>query len=161
MGWLGRGVIPALLFCYALPAFASAPGTAKDTFLRLNDCATSRAITGCRDDVTEDSHALFDRFDGYGLASCLPDDVTFMSQTALKNHTIIRAKTAATGKTRYLRLLFSKEHSKWKLDIPASLHQSMGEDWEKRLSLIEALYVALRQQMGDKLDCNTARALAK
>lgn len=162
MGWLRRGAIPAFLFtcATALGAVpAQAESHAKSIFNHLNHCASAHAIDDCRQYVTSSSTALFDRFNGYGLANCLPEDVRFLSEISSGPYTIIRARMAITGKTRFLRLLFSEEKGQWKLDIPASLQHAMGDRWQHNLALTEALYVALRQQMGGKLDCKSARAM--
>ena len=164
MGWFRRGVIPAFLFMCAVTLASAShakPQSAKTVFNTLNACAKSHAIDECREHVTASSVALFDRFNSYGLASCLPQDVTFVSELNSGGHTIIRAKTTHNGKVRFMRLIFSLEEDSWKLDVPESLHRSMGEKWEKQLAMTEALYLALREQMGGKLDCNTAQSLAQ
>ncbi len=104
---------------------------------------------------------MYDRFNKYGLADCLPDDVTFVSEEKGKEQTTIRAKTDVNGQLRYMRLVFSREEDQWKFDLPASLKRGMGEKWEQKVAMTEALYLALQQQMGGKLDCTTARSLAK
>ena len=161
MGWFRRGVIPAFLFSCAMAASAQAQESAHQIFDLINDCAKAKAIDDCRQYVTADSVALYDRFNKYGLSSCLPDDVTFVSEEKGKEQTTIRARTDVNGQLKYMRLVFSREEDQWKFDIPASLKRGMGEKWEQKVAMTEALYLAMQQQMGGKLDCNTARSLAK
>ncbi len=161
MGMVRRREISAFLFCCIGAASAHAASNARDTFNALNACAKSHEIDNCREDLTASSVAMFDRFNGYGLADCLPSDVTYVSESKSGQHDIIRAKTTYNGTQRYMRLIFSMEENKWKLDVPASLERSMGPKWEKQVQTIETMYLLLRQQMGGKLDCSTVQALAK
>lgn len=141
-----------------VPALSLEP-TAHDTFKLLHKCIKSETLHQCREDITADSVALYDRFDGYGLVNCLPEDITFVSEKRSKEQAIVRAKTTINKEMRFLRLVFSDEEGRWKFDIPSSLKQAVGNDWENKVKITEQLYLALRKQFGNKLDCKSVQAL--
>jgi hypothetical protein len=161
LGWLRRRAISAFLFpAVFLPATAlSLEPTAQDTFKQLHQCIKSEKLYQCREDITADSVTLYDRFDSYGLVNCLPDDITFVSEKRSKEQAIVRAKTTINKEMRFLRLVFSDEEGRWKFDIPSSLKQAIGDDWENKVKVTEQLYLVLRKQFGNKLDCASVRAL--
>ena len=60
-----------------------------------------------------------------------------------------------------MRLFFSQEQGKWKLDIPASLQSGIGNDWQKRVDMTEQVYLMLKQKLGSKMDCSMLQAMVK
>lgn len=140
---------------------AHAADSARTGFLRMESCVEKRSLEKCRDDITADSVILYDRFTGYNLARCLPAKVQYISQKPLGKHMLVRASAQDGRQDHVLRLVFSQEEAKWKLNVPESLHLWLGDNWQNRITLIEQLYLMLRQQFGDRLDCSSAQALVK
>lgn len=149
----------AFFMCISVNAYAA--GAAKDSFYRINDCVKKEDSQGCKDLFTASSFPLYDRFASYGLMNCLPKDAEYVSQKEMGSHFMIRASATDLGNKRFMRLYFVKEEGEWKLDVPYSLYQSMGKNWEKQIEMIESLYLLMKQQFGSKLDCNTIRNLVK
>ena len=147
-------VLPLLLF--APPAFAD---STKAALTRINECLKTHQDKTCRDVITKGSQALYTRFTNHDLMGCLPSKVIYMSEQAYGKSIVVRASSQVNDTTRYMRLVLSKE-SLWKLDIPASLKLSMGENWEKQVEMTEKIYLMMKQQMGAQLNCEAIRALA-
>lgn len=142
-------------------ANAYATGAAKDSFYRIDDCVKKEDTQGCKDLFTASSFPLYDRFASYGLMNCLPKDAQYVSQKEDGSYIMIRASATDLGNKRFMRMYFVKEEGEWKLDVPYSLSQSMGKNWQKQLEMIENFYLLMKQQFGSKLDCNTIRNLVK
>jgi len=133
----------------------------QDSITQLNQCLPKTDPSACRALVTASSVALYNRFVSYDLLKCLPQPVTYVSQEHKGAQTIIRSSVMVNGTQRFLRLIYVEEEGKWKLDIPESLHLSMGNNWEKQVNMTEQIYVMLKQQMGEQFSCNTLLTLVK
>jgi len=120
-------------------------------------------IAFCHSIITQDSHPLFDRFASYKLMPCLPTDFTYVSEEKSEPHIIVKATMPIGGNmVNILRLVFTPgADGSLKLDIPASLQRGLGEKWESKIQLSEQLYLMMRQNMGDKLTCDTLTGLVK
>ncbi len=147
-----------LLLIIAAPAWADSP---RESFDRINACIKKQDTSTCRQHVTASSIQLYDRFVSYGLTDCLPKDANFVSQTPAGKSVLIRASTNDGGKERFMRLLFVQEEDRWKLDVPESLHTAMGDNWQNQVNLIEQIYLLMKQNMGDKLNCTMIRDMAR
>lgn len=151
------GII-TILFLTSSTSFAAEP-SARNSFEQINNCTRREDAQSCRDLFTASSISLYDRFMSYGLVNCLPKDAQYDSQQNLGKTVLIRASVTDLGKKRYMRMFFVEEEGQWKLDVPESLHTAMGKDWKKQIEITENIYLLMRKQFGEKLDCNTIRSL--
>jgi hypothetical protein len=147
-----------LLLFLAAPAIADAP---KDALSRLNRCIAANDSAACREEVTANSIALYDRFAQHRLMHCLPHDVEAVSQRNAGPFRVVRVSATVGQEKRYLRLWMAEEEGAWKLDIPASLTSGLGENWENTVNGTEALYVLMKRQLGDKLGCAVIQGMAE
>lgn len=152
-------LLSAILMLASASAYAA--GSARGSFDSINNCVKKEDTQGCKDLFTASSISLYDRFASYGLMNCLPKDAVFDSQKEEDNHVMIRAGATDTGSQRFMRLFFTQEEGKWKLDVPYSLSKSMGKNWEKQIQMVENIYLLMKQQLGGQLDCNMIRALVQ
>ena len=125
----------------------------KDAFADLNRCIQQQNIAQCRSLVTADSTDLYDRFVSYGVIECLPKDATYISQKPAENEIYITVSVTSAGEKRYMGLMFAYEDAQWKLDVPNSLHNGLGDNWENQVNAIEKIYLIMHQTMGAKLNC--------
>ena len=154
-------VILLLAAAFMHPTHAADTGAQK-AFSRLVSAANSGDTQLCEPNLTRASQAYCDRFIGYGLLSCLPTAVSIESTKPQGNHIIVRVRIDGIGETpRYARLAYIKEQGSWKLDVPHTLRTGLGRDWEKRVNLMEQVYLIMRAQMGDTIDCKQLQALAE
>ena len=151
-----------LLSLIANPAFALAKteDTVKTAANRIAACVESRNANDCRENITASSASLFNRFVNYNLMDCLPQSVTYLSKKPIKKAMQVRVQTTSNDKKTIARLIFQQEENTWKLDIPESLRQGIGENWESQLNATEQVYLMLKGQMGDKINCGMIRNLA-
>lgn len=135
----------------ASPSYAAG---ARDAFELINNCAKNKYATPCRVILTPESLTLFDHFNSYGLAKCLPGDVKFVSATPAPPYSIIRASTSITGQPRTMRLAFIQNNGgEWKLDVPESLRIGMGQNWKQQVDAMDQLYSYLHKQLKGGLGC--------
>ncbi|MBY0406922.1 MAG: hypothetical protein K2Q01_04470 [Rickettsiales bacterium] len=135
--------------------------TVKAATARLAACVQARDVSACRENLTAGSVELYDRFTGYDLMDCLPEEARYRSHVAEGEDTaLVRAYVTSGGKKNGVRLVMQQEEDKWKLDIPESLHRGLGEKWEDQLNATEQVYLLLRSQLGDRLNCASIRGLA-
>lgn len=153
-------LLPALLV-FGLPSLATADNAgAQDAFLRLNHCIQQE--TGdCRSLMTASSVPLYTRLNADGLMYCIPKDATYLTEEPAGNEIIVRASTMANGNQRIMRLHFSQEQGTWKLDIPSTLKAGIGDKWQQNVDMTEQLYLALRKQLGDQMNCSVVLAMFK
>ncbi len=142
-----------LLFL-ALPAEAATP---RQTFDALNACVKKDDAPACREQVTASSVELYDRFAGYGLLHCLPQDAAYISEKKSGAHRLVRAQTGEG----MVRLLFVEEEGAWKLDVPETLHTGLGPKWRQRVNAIEQVYVMMKTKLGSRMNCALVQGLAK
>jgi len=142
-----------------LPAQANAADSIKDAATRVATCVQKRDVTTCRDNITASSVELFNRFASHDLLDCLPQTASYVSSKAEGETMQVRAHIT-TGQTKStIRLTFQQEEDTWKLDIPETLRHGIGETWESQLAATEQVYLMLRSQMGDNLNCSMIRNL--
>ena len=141
-------------------AVAKSEDAVKIAAIRIATCVESRNEAACRDNITASSISLFSRFANYDLMDCLPQSVTYLSKKPMKKSMQVRAQATTNDKKTNVRLVFQQEENVWKLDIPESLRQGIGENWESQLNATEQVYLLLKAQMGDKLNCGMIRNLA-
>lgn len=141
-----------LLFLLGSP-YALAENSAKSSFEHISECVQKGDVDGCHGLLTASSEPLYTRFVDYDLVSCLPKNIGYISQKKSGSHVIIRSSVSVGDNTRYTRLAFVEEEGQWKLDVPESLRIGMGENWQKQIDATEQIYLMLRQQMGNQLNC--------
>lgn len=147
-----------LLLLLSSPALADSP---RDAVQRLSACVSGNDAAACREEVTASSVSLYDRFAKYRLMHCLPQPVRYESQKTSGAHRIVRASAPTGESRRFFRLWMVEEEGGWKLDIPASLKASLGENWQKTVDGTEALYLLMKKQLGDKLGCAMIQGMAE
>jgi hypothetical protein len=143
------------------PAAAYAGSTPQESFDAVSQCLHRHDTKHCRSQLTADSLSIYDRFVSYGLVQCIPADVTMVSQEPRDRAMLIRASAQVNDKKRIMRLIFVQDKNDWKLDIPESLHSAMGDNWESQVAMTEQLYLMLRPQMGDQINCSMIQNLMK
>ena len=127
-------------------------------FENLRECVMNNDPERCRAHITPASVDLFNRFASYNLLICLPTNWTVESEKKNGAITVVTASMPASSRSRYItRLVFSGD----KLDLPATLRLGMGEKWQNRIQLSEQLYLMMKQNMGDKLTCDTIASLVE
>ncbi len=142
-----------------LPMQAYAQGSVKDAANRIAACVKARNAEACRENITASSADIFDRFASYDLMDCLPQSATYISSKPDGSAMQVRAAVTTGDKKSNVRLLFQQEEEEWKLDIPGTLREGIGENWESQLNATEQVYQMLKGQMGDKLNCTMIRNL--
>jgi hypothetical protein len=147
-------VIAAVL-CLANANGAHA-ASARAAFDALNGCLLSKAPSACRGMLTTSSLPLYDRISSYDVLDCLPKENSYVSEQIQGKYTFVRATTQLGNTPRFLKLAFIGG----KLDIPHSLKLAIGENWEKQVNAVEAVYLMLKAQLGGKLNCATVQGLA-
>lgn len=131
----------------------------QETASRLSACVRDRSAETCRDNMTASSVALFDRFASYNLMDCLPQSATYLSQKPEGAAMLVRATVVTNEKKSVVKLIFQQEEDRWKLDLPETLRRGIGENWEGQVDATEKVYLLLRSQMGDNLNCTMIRNL--
>jgi hypothetical protein len=147
-------VIAAYFLCAMhMPAWAITPSVPVDS---LKTCILNNDAASCKTLLTPNSFTLFDRFASYGLLVCVPSNWTVESEKRQNASTIITASIPASNRSRYITRMVYRGN---KLDIPASLRLGMGEKWESKINLSEQLYLMMKQNMADKLTCDTIASI--
>lgn len=158
MSYLQRTLI--MLWCLLIPCAALATDTSVKTAVNeVAVCVHDRNAQACRNTITASSLGLFNRFVSYDLMDCLPQSAAYLSQKAEGTAMQVRATITTNDKKTIVRLIFQQEEDQWKLDIPETLRRGMGDNWEGQLNATEQVYLMLRSQMGDKLNCTMIRNL--
>jgi hypothetical protein len=156
-----RNIILLFLSLFLLISTAAwAENNAKSSFEQISNCVQKGYVDDCHGLLTASSEPLYTRFVNYDLVSCLPKDIGYISQKKSGNHVIIRSSVSVGDNTRYTRLAFVEEEGQWKLDVPESLRIGMGEDWQRQIDATEQIYLMLRKQMGNQLNCGMIENLA-
>lgn len=151
--------ISSLILLAALlpqPAFAE---TVKDAANRVTACIKARDAQTCRDNITASSVDIYNRFVSYDLMDCLPQKAAYVSSTPKGDAMLVRATVTTNDKKSNVRLIFQQEEDRWKLDIPETLRQGIGDNWEGQVNATEQVYLMLKKQMGGQLNCSMIRNL--
>ena len=141
-----------------MPALAE-DAAVQEAAIRVADCVNTRDADACRSEITANSARMFERFVSYNLMDCLPQHATFVSSKPDGAMMRVRATVMMGDKESTVRLIFQQEKGQWKLDIPETLHQGLGANWQNQLDATEQLYLMLRSQMGDTLNCEMVTKL--
>ncbi len=93
---------------------------------------------------------------------CLPTDFTYESESVEDGQVVVKATMPAGGGKEYIiRLVFASTPQGVRFDIPASLKRGLGEKWENKIQMSEQIYLMMKQNMGDKLNCDMLNGLIK
>ena len=156
-----RYFLLSIWFLWCGPVLAS-DITARASFdalaaaVKANDAAKARAY------LTQDSQSLYDRFVSYKLLACVPKDTVFVSEQPQGSYRLLKGSlTDLANKKRTARLLFSKENGEWKLNLPLTLRNGLGKNWQNQVHLSEQLFLIIRKQTGGTFNCNDIRELAQ
>lgn len=145
------------IFSFNASAHADTP---RAGIKRLSTCLGADRLMDCRSYITASSVELFDRFESYKLADCLPKSLEYVSEKTQRSHMAVRSRFQSGGKPHIARLLLVEEENQWKLDIPETLRSGLGENWETQLNATEQVFLLMRQQMGGNLNCAVLQNLA-
>ena len=148
-----------LFLSSAVCAFAES--SAKASFEAINACVKKDDTVACKDYFTANSMSLYTRFMSYGLMECLPKNAEYYSEEPKDKNILLRAAVTQNDKQRYMRLIFSEEEGKWKIDVPESLRISMGKNWGNQVNMTEQVYLLMKKRMGDQLNCSMILGLVK
>lgn len=147
-----------LLIGLLLPSPALAE-TVPQAVEKLAACVTARDVPACRQRLTAASLPVFERFAAYKLMGCLPESAGYLAHSLKKPFALVDARISLSQEDYKTSLVFRREHGFWKLDLPETLRRGLGEQWEGRLGMVENLYLMMKSQLGDKLNCDSIRAL--
>jgi len=148
----------AILASIALLSSPAIAGGGQEALARINACLKAPAQKACEPALTKTSQSFYQRLVTNDLLACLPTKITYISEKTSGKNLVLRATTDKGRNGRVLRLLLSQEKD-WKLDIPATLRLSMGENWETQVNMTEQIYLVMKQQMGGKLNCAAIEGL--
>lgn len=109
--------------------------------------------------LSDASQPLFQRFWRYDLQGCIPYNASYMGEKQHGNVTYVKAGITSNGYQEFAELAFIKERGQWKLDLPESFRSAWDENWQQRLDQAELVYVTMKSQLGDQLNCDTLRGL--
>src|SRR4051812_4204123 len=99
-----RLLLLSALFC---PAALADNATPQQAFKNIAHCVKQRDISACRPWLTTGSLAVYDRFTGYGLMDCLPEDATYVSEQVKTNQAVVRTRFTSQGSDHIARLSFT------------------------------------------------------
>lgn len=140
------------------PTPAHVKEVARDT-KNIAACVMRRDALACREYVTDNSKELFNRFVAYGLMDCLPEEGYYVNHELQDGYAQTRIHMNIGDSAFAADLYLRKQNDTWKLDVPHTFKQGMGEHWEKHITAIEQGYVFMKRYMGDKLNCSAVRQL--
>lgn len=112
--------------------------------------------------VTKNSVSMVNRLTAYNLNSCLPRDLAYAGESYEGDYAYITVETSyIEDKVLTSKLAFLYEGNRWKLDMPESFRYGLGENWEATLTQIESLYLAIKTQFGEVVNCTMVQNLVK
>jgi hypothetical protein len=151
------------LFLLLSPALAEAASSAGlQGFNTMKNCVMQNDANYCHSVITPDSYPLFDRFFAYKLMPCLPTDFTYQNEVAQVDGILVTATMPASNDRHYTaKMVFLPTPSGLKFDLPQSLKAGMGPNWENKIQLSEQLFLMMKANMGDKLNCDVIYSLIK
>ena len=148
-------LLPLLLV--STPAFADTP---REAFEGLHSCLT-REASSCSNYFTSGSQELYGKVVTYDLGRCVPQEVSYVSETGVGSSRMVRAKIVDGESTHMARFNFTQENGQWKLNLPETLKRGLGEKWQSYVMATEQAYVFLQAQLKVKPGCEMVSALAK
>ena len=137
-----------LLLSLLIPQAYADVKTLRDTAMLLEKAVRSNDISTCYQYSTRDSYPYIKRFFAYNPAHFLPKHLTYTAPKKYGNNMTINALAKQGNNDNGIRLIFSRENRKWKLNFPATMQDALGEDWEQQLAQIEQLYIIMQSSGG-------------
>ena len=151
-----------IILLLVFPYSAHADNITLQGVASLKACIMQNDKSFCHNVITPDSYQLFDKFFAYKLSPCLPSDLTFDSESGDDREKVVKIRTPAGGGKDYIvRMAFSIQNGVAKFNIPKTLRIGLGEKWQERLNMSEQLYLMMKQNMGDSLNCDLLTQLVK
>lgn len=139
-----------IICLYAMMAQAYAGEAEMKSLKRLMDATRSQGYTQARAQVTERSRPLFDRLWKQGVPLFFPEDAVLKKERTAGKFRYLWVSPAENPHAGNLILAFADEDGKAKLDLPETFRNGLGEDWPKKLDMLEQGYLMAKAQMGDE-----------
>ncbi len=116
---------------------------------RFIEQAQKKAPEAAKKYLTAQSHMVFDRLYKHDLTHLIPSNIHDVKKKIQTPYSYVWA--AQKNKPQSMSILaFRKEEGVMKLDLPETLRVGFGEDWPKRLDLIEQSYLFIKQYYGEE-----------
>lgn len=149
-----------LMLPLLLPVVSHAETPGMQGFKAIKQCIMQNDTRTCHAAMTQGSYEIFDKFSSYQLMPCLPTDFKYQSERNAGAKTIVKAEMPQDNNNNYyFRMVFVKQASQEKLDLPATLHAGLGDNWQNKLDTSEQIFLLMRQNMQGKLTCDVLQNL--
>ncbi len=140
-------VLVLLIFAFGS---AYAKTNPQDVVQRLLSYSDARQPEQAKQYMTARSHALFDRLYAHDLTHLIPSDTQLVSVKEKDNFQYARFTDPKNTKKGTAILVFAEEESLLKLDLPETFRIGFGEDWLKKIEMIEASYLFTKHYYGEE-----------
>lgn len=148
--WLGISTI--LLLPSAAGAFDA---SLQRSFNALQNAVRKADKASIRAYVTSNSLPTVERLLGYKLEGCLPKKLEYTKERYEEGYVYVTVSTPyAEDRDLTSELAFKRVGGSWKLDVPESFRNGLGNDWASTLNQAEMLYEAMQTQLGGVLRCD-------
>lgn len=121
----------------------------QDVVQRLLSYSDAKKPDQAKEYMTERSHALFDRLYAHDLTNLIPSDTQLVNIKENNGFQYARFADPQKPKKGTAILVFKEENSVLKLDLPETFRTGFGEDWPKKIDMIEASYLFTKQYYGE------------
>lgn len=127
----------------------------------LEGVAKKRDEKALADLLSKRSLPMARRYITYDLAGCMPSGVRYAGSRKSGNFTVVRiGRDRGDGVLETTELAFVKENG-WKIDLPETFKNGLGEEWEERSRLIEAGYLLMKAQFGAQAGCGNLNEMLR
>ncbi len=121
----------------------------QDVVQRLLSYSDAKKPEQAKEYMTERSHSLFDRLYAHDLTHLIPSDTQLVDVKEKDGFQYARFADPQKPKQGTAILVFQQENSILKLDLPETFRTGFGEDWPKKIDMIEASYLFTKQYYGE------------
>ncbi|MBN8532070.1 MAG: hypothetical protein J0L97_09460 [Alphaproteobacteria bacterium] len=145
--------LAAIVLCFSgIAGNAHAAPTPTEALMTIEKAFKQGKREAWLNGLSERSRPLAKRLERYRLERAIPADWKPLDEKSegKKAKVTVGVPHTKPGKTGWQKqqLTFHKEESAWKLDLPDTLQQALGPNWEKNIATAEQLYLMMEQSMG-------------
>lgn len=143
--------LAAIIFCFS-GITAEAASTPTESLITIEKAFKQGKRDAWLNGLTERSRPLATRLERYRLERAIPANWQALDEKheGKKAKVTVGIPHTAPGKSGWQKqqITFHKESNVWKLDLPDTLEQSLGPNWEKNIATAEQFYLMMEQSMG-------------
>ncbi len=156
-----RHVFILMLFVLMFPSLSFAQDAQSTALKQVFQFSKNKKPAEAKSYLTPRSHELYDRIYKHNLLFLIPSSVEANKNQVKNGFHYVQFSDPAKPSKQSVIMAFQGNAAFSKLDLPETFRIGFGEDWPKKIDMIEQSYLFSKQYYGEQKSAQMVEALMK